>query len=85
MNGHIAALSDSVTRKKVVYKNRYGLEIMGELYYAKDMDLTRKHPALIVGAPYGGVKGGDQLVTLLCEGHFAAAPPLASTRYRFKG
>lgn len=56
MSGHIAALNDSVTRKKVVYKNRYGLEIMGELYYTKDMDLTRKHPALIVGAPYGGVK-----------------------------
>ena len=56
MSGHIAALNDSVTRKKVVYKNRYGLEIMGELYYAKDMDLTQKHPALIVGAPYGGVK-----------------------------
>lgn len=56
MSGHIAALNDSVTRKKVVYKNRYGLEIMGELYYAKDMDLTQKHPVLIVGAPYGGVK-----------------------------
>ena len=56
MSGHIAALNDSVTSKKVVYKNRCGLEIMGELYYAKDMDLTRKHPALIVGAPYGGVK-----------------------------
>ena len=56
MSGHIAALNDSVTRKKVVYKNRYGLEIMGELYYAKDMDLTQKHPDLIVGAPYGGVK-----------------------------
>lgn len=56
MSGHIAVLNDSVTRKKVVYKNRYGLEIMGELYYTKDMDLTRKHPALIVGAPYGGVK-----------------------------
>ena len=56
MSGHIVALNDSVTRKKVVYKNRYGLEIMGELYYAKDMDLTQKHSALIVGAPYGGVK-----------------------------
>ena len=56
MSGHIAALSDSVTRKKVVYKNRYGLNITGELYHAKDMDLTQKHSALIVGAPYGGVK-----------------------------
>lgn len=56
MSGHIAALSDSVTRKKVVYKNRYGLDITGELYHGKDLDLTRKNPALIVGAPYGGVK-----------------------------
>lgn len=56
MSGHIAALSDSVTRKKVVYKNRYGMDIMGELYYGKALDLLQKHPALIVGAPYGGVK-----------------------------
>lgn len=56
MSGHIAALSDSVTRRKVVYKNRYGLSITGELYHAKDMDVTQKHSALIVGAPYGGVK-----------------------------
>lgn len=62
MSGHIAALNDSVTRKKVVYKNRYGLEIMGELYYAKDMDLTQKHPVLIVGAPYGGVKEQEPCV-----------------------
>lgn len=38
MSGHIATLSDSVTRKKVVYKNRYGLDITGELYYEKDLD-----------------------------------------------
>ena len=56
MSGHIAALSDSVTRKKVVYKNRYGMDITGELYHSKDLDMTQKHPALIVGAPYGGVK-----------------------------
>lgn len=56
MSGHIAALSDSVTRKRVVYQNRYGLDIAGELYLANDMDPARRHPALIVGAPYGGVK-----------------------------
>lgn len=67
MSGHIATLSDSVTRKRVVYQNRYGLDIAGELYLAKDMDPARKHPALVVGAPYGGVKEqgpcvyGDQL------------------------
>ena len=56
MSGHIAAPRDSVTRKKAVYKNRYGLSIAGEPDHVKDTDLTRKHPALIVGAPYGGVK-----------------------------
>ena len=56
MSGHIAVLSDSVVRKKVVYKNRYGMDITGELYHSKSLDFTQKHPALIVGAPYGGVK-----------------------------
>jgi len=56
MSGHIAELSNGVARKKVVYRNRYGLEITGELYHAKDLALAEKHPALIVGAPYGGVK-----------------------------
>lgn len=56
MAGHILKLSDNVTRKRVVYKDRYGLDIVGELYFAKDLDLEKKHAALIVGAPYGGVK-----------------------------
>lgn len=56
MAGHISALSENVVRKRVVYKNRYGLEVVGELYHAKDMDMGQKHAALIVGAPYGGVK-----------------------------
>lgn len=53
---YIAFLSEQVERKTVQYKNRYGMELVGELYTAKDMDATAKYPALIVGAPYGGVK-----------------------------
>lgn len=56
MSGHILALSENVTRKRVVYQNRYGLNIVGELYYTKNLNLKEKHAALIVGAPYGGVK-----------------------------
>lgn len=56
MGGHIFELSENVSRKRVVYKNRYGLDIVGELYCAKDMDMRSQHPAIIVGAPYGGVK-----------------------------
>ena len=49
-------MSDSLERKTVTYPNRYGFTVTGELYCAKDMDRNIKHPALIVGAPYGGVK-----------------------------
>jgi len=53
---YIANLSENVNREPVTYKNRYGMTIAGDLYTAKDIDKTKKHPALIVGAPYGGVK-----------------------------
>lgn len=53
---YIFTLNENVIRKDVAYKNRYGFEIAGELYMLKNLDETRKYPALIVGAPYGGVK-----------------------------
>jgi len=56
MSNYISNLSEKVERKHVSYKNRYGLKIAGDLYTAKDIDLSKKHPTLIVGAPYGGVK-----------------------------
>ncbi len=54
--GYIQKLSDKVARTHVRYNNRYGTAIAGDLYTAKDLDKTKKYPALIVGAPYGGVK-----------------------------
>ncbi|MDE7244375.1 MAG: alpha/beta hydrolase [Oscillospiraceae bacterium] len=53
---YIAALSDHVSRETVSYQNRYGLTVSGDLYTAKNIDKAQKYPALIVGAPYGGVK-----------------------------
>lgn len=55
MGGHILGLSPNVARRRVVFKNRYGLEISGELYMEKGVD-AEKIPALAIGAPYGGVK-----------------------------
>lgn len=55
MSGHILGLSQNVARRRVVFKNRYGLEISGELYMEKGVN-TEKLPALVIGAPYGGVK-----------------------------
>lgn len=54
--GYITKLDKSVNRDHVRYNNRYGTAIAGDLYYAKDIDKNEKHPALIVGAPYGGTK-----------------------------
>lgn len=53
---YIFELSENVTRKQVYYKNRFGIELAGDLYMAKDADLSQKYPALIIGPPFGGVK-----------------------------
>jgi fermentation-respiration switch protein FrsA (DUF1100 family) len=53
---YIFFLSDNVTRTHVYYKNRFGIEIAGDLYMAKDADMTQKYPAIIIGPPFGGVK-----------------------------
>ncbi len=53
---YICKLNENVKRTHVSYKNRYGIVMAGDLYTAKDLDASKKYPALIVGAPYGGVK-----------------------------
>ena len=53
---YISPLNENVERTHVRYPNRYGLMLAGDLYMAKDMDKTKPQMALIVGAPYGGVK-----------------------------
>lgn len=55
-SGYIAPLSANVERAHVRYDNRYGIAIAADVYTAKDLDKSERHPALIVGAPYGGVK-----------------------------
>lgn len=56
MDNYIFDLDENVTRTPVLYRNRYGIEIAADLYTAKDFDEQTEHPALIIGAPYGGVK-----------------------------
>ena len=54
--GYIAKLNKNVERKHTRYNNRFGIAIAADLYTTKELDRTKKYPALIVGAPYGGVK-----------------------------
>ena len=55
-SGYICKLSKKVERKSVEFKNRYGLSVVGDLYTEKNFKKDTKYPAIIVGAPYGGVK-----------------------------
>lgn len=56
MSNYICDLSEKVERKHVRYNNRYGIAIAGDLYTPNGMGEAEKYPALVVGAPYGGVK-----------------------------
>lgn len=53
---YIFELAENVQREKVYFKNRFGIEIAGDLYYAKDIDKTQKYPAIVIAPPFGGVK-----------------------------
>jgi fermentation-respiration switch protein FrsA (DUF1100 family) len=46
----------AVVQRKVAYTNRLGVRLVADLYLPKDLDGRRKHPALVVGHPFGGVK-----------------------------
>lgn len=56
MNDYICQLHPSLQRTHVRYPNRYGITLAGDLYAAKRLDQTKRHPAIVIGAPYGGVK-----------------------------
>lgn len=56
MGNYICKLNDGVRRSHVRYSNRYGIPLASDLYTAKDMGKDQKYPAIVVGAPYGGVK-----------------------------
>ena len=48
--------STRVDHQKVSFVNRLGINLVGDLYVPKNIDRSRRHPAIIVGHPYGAVK-----------------------------
>ena len=48
--------SDRVNHQKVSFYNRLGIALVADLYIPKNLDRSRRHPALVVGHPFGGVK-----------------------------
>ena len=47
-------LNENISRKKVTFKNRYGIELVGDLYLPKNGEINL--PALAISGPYGAVK-----------------------------
>lgn len=48
--------SDRVVLQKVTFKNQYKMDIVGNLFVPKNLDRSKKSPAIIVGHPMGAVK-----------------------------
>jgi fermentation-respiration switch protein FrsA (DUF1100 family) len=55
-DGYTFVLSDEVTRTPVRYRNRYGIEIAGDLYQLQNLHESVSHPSVVIGPPHGGVK-----------------------------
>lgn len=49
-------LNDDVVREHVSFASRFGIKIAADLYVPKALDRDAKHPALVIGPPYGGCK-----------------------------
>ncbi len=45
-----------VINKKVHFTNRYGVDLVGDLYLPKDIDKKQKYGAIAVSGPFGAVK-----------------------------
>ncbi|MCS3901884.1 alpha/beta hydrolase [Methanococcus voltae] len=56
VNGLTFELSENVSIQKIMFKNKFGVEVAGHLYLSKDLDTSKKYPAIVIGTPYGGVK-----------------------------
>lgn len=46
--------SDKVDHRKIIFHNRYGIELAADLYKPKGMD--KSLPAIAVSGPFGAVK-----------------------------
>ncbi|WP_246165132.1 alpha/beta hydrolase [Pigmentiphaga aceris] len=55
--------SKDVDSQEVRYKNALGLEVVGTLFTPKRLDQSKKHPALVVGHPYGAVRQRRRICT----------------------
>lgn len=69
-------LRDDVVLEPVRYTNRYGVSLAGHMFLPKNMDESRRYPAILIGTPYGGVKeqgAGIYGMNMAARGYVAVA------------
>lgn len=52
----VFAGNNNVTVQRVSFKNQYQMEVVGNLFMPRGIDLNQKHAAIVVGHPMGAVK-----------------------------
>ncbi|WP_279526015.1 alpha/beta hydrolase [Staphylococcus gallinarum] len=53
---YIFNLSESITRKNIKFKNRFGIILSADIYLPAEFDENKHYPGIIIGPPYSGVK-----------------------------
>lgn len=66
--------SDKVAVHKVTFKNQYRMAVAGNLFVPKNLDRSKKNPAILVGHPMGAVKeqSANLYATKMAEQGFVA-------------
>ncbi|MBD9391036.1 alpha/beta hydrolase [Acidovorax sp. ACV01] len=66
--------SDRVVVRKVTFKNQYRMAVAGNLFVPKNLDRSKKSPAILVGHPMGAVKeqSANLYATKMAEQGFIA-------------
>jgi fermentation-respiration switch protein FrsA (DUF1100 family) len=66
--------SDKVVVRKVTFKNQYRMAVAGNLFVPKNLDRSKKNPAILVGHPMGAVKeqSANLYATKMAEQGFVA-------------
>ena len=52
----IVETASGVKVQKVTFRNRFLIDVVGNLYFPADYDAAKKRPAIVIGHPFGGVK-----------------------------
>ncbi|MBR0094729.1 MAG: alpha/beta hydrolase, partial [Synergistaceae bacterium] len=55
-DSRVFKIDPEVKVEKAHFHNRFGIELVGDLYMPKDFDASKRYAALAVAGPFGAVK-----------------------------